>query len=129
MTFFYSKRTLKIVRKRCFKRSDIRVEKIQLYLICLNDLLDGTTLRWKIFADDTSLFSKVQDKNKSVNELKCDLENKSNWAYQWKMQFKPDPKTKEMKLSFLENQNQTVFSILLFNPVKIILLNALIKNI
>ena len=77
----------------------------------------------------TSLFSKVQDKNKSVNELKCDLEKKSNWAYQWKMQFKPDPKTKEMKLSFLENQNQTVFSIFVFNPMKIILLNALIKNI
>ena len=45
------------------------------------------------------------------------------------MQFKPDPKTKEIKLSFLENQNQTVFSILLFNQVKIILINALIKNI
>ena len=34
----------------------------------------------KIFADDTSLFSKVQD----INELNSDLERASNWTYQWK---------------------------------------------
>ena len=35
---------------------------------------DGVTSICKIFADDTSLFSKVQDINRSVNELNCDLE-------------------------------------------------------
>ena len=35
---------------------------------------DGVTSRCKIFADDTSLFSKVQDINRSANELNCDLE-------------------------------------------------------
>ena len=32
----------------------------------------------KIFADDTSLFSKVQHINRSANELNCDLEKVSN---------------------------------------------------
>ena len=45
----------------------------------------------KIFADDTSLFSKVLDINKSVTELNIDLEKISQGAYQWKMQFNPDP--------------------------------------
>ena len=45
----------------------------------------------KIFADDTSLFSKVVDINKSVTKLNTDLEKISQWVYQWKMQFNPDP--------------------------------------
>ena len=32
----------------------------------------------KIFADDTSLFSKVQHINRSANELNCDFEKVSN---------------------------------------------------
>ena len=44
----------------------------------------------KIFADDTSLFSKVLDVNKSVIELNADLEKINPWAYQWKTQFNPD---------------------------------------
>ena len=43
----------------------------------------------KSFVDDTSLFSKILDINKSVTELNTDLE--SQWAYQWNMQFNPDP--------------------------------------
>ena len=36
---------------------------------------------------------------------------------------------KQMKLSSLENQTQTVFPIHLLNSMRIILLNALIRNI
>ena len=46
----------------------------------------------KIFADYTSLFSKVQDLNKSVTELNTDLKKKiSHEACQLKTQFNPDP--------------------------------------
>ena len=62
-----------------------------LFLIYINDLPDGIASICKIFADDTSLFSKVLDVNKSVNELNSDLERINQWAYQWKMQFNPDP--------------------------------------
>ena len=36
----------------------------------------------KIFADDTSLYSKVLVVNKSVIELNADLEKISQWGYQ-----------------------------------------------
>ena len=49
-----------------------------LFLIYINDLPDGITSMCKIFADDTSLFSKVQHINRSANELNCDLEKVSN---------------------------------------------------
>ena len=41
----------------------------------------------------------------------------------------PIPTNKEMKLSSLENQTQTVFRIYRLNSVRIILLNTLIRNI
>ena len=49
-----------------------------LFLIYINDLPDGITSICKIFADDTSLFSKVQHINRSANELNCDFEKVSN---------------------------------------------------
>ena len=61
-----------------------------IFLIYINDLPDGIISLWKIFADDTSLFSKVHNINKSVNEVNADLEKMSQWTYQWKMQFNPD---------------------------------------
>ena len=45
-----------------------------LFLIYISDLPDGMISMCKIFADDTSLFSKVLDINKSVTELNTDLE-------------------------------------------------------
>ena len=54
----------------------------------------------KIFADDTSLFSKVLDINKSVTELNTDLEKISQWAYQWEMQFNPDPSKQANEVIF-----------------------------
>ena len=45
-----------------------------LFLIYINDLIDGITSMCQILVDDTSLFSKVLDVNKSVVELNADLE-------------------------------------------------------
>ena len=55
----------------------------------------------KIFADDTSLFLKAYDIHKSASKLNDDLEKISYWAYQWKMQFNPDPN---------KHANETIFS-------------------
>ena len=71
-----------------------------LFLIYINDLPDGVTSICKIFADDTSLFSKILDVNKSVNELNSDLERTNQWAYHWKMQFDPDPKKQANEVIF-----------------------------
>ena len=44
----------------------------------------------KIFADDTSIFSKVHDTNMSQINLSNDLLKVKKRAFQWKMQFNPD---------------------------------------
>ena len=51
-----------------------------LFLIYINDLPDGITSLSRIFADDASLFSKVDSINESVNDLNADLEKISQWA-------------------------------------------------
>ena len=45
----------------------------------------------KFFADDTSLFTIVKYVNEKANALNNDLSVISNWAFNWKMLFKPDP--------------------------------------
>ena len=71
-----------------------------LFLIYINDLPDGINSLCKIFADDTSLFSKVSDIHKSASNLNDDLEKISYWAYQWKMQFNPDPNKQANEVIF-----------------------------
>ena len=62
-----------------------------LFFICINDLSDDLSTTAKLFAGDTSLFSVVRDINTSAAHLNNDLRKISNWAFQWKMSFKPDP--------------------------------------
>ena len=45
-----------------------------LFLIYISDLPDGINSLCKISADNTFLFSKIYDINKSVSELNADLE-------------------------------------------------------
>ena len=71
-----------------------------MFLIYINGLPDEITLLCKISADDTSLFSKVYDIHKSASNLNYDLEEINYWAYQWKMQFNPDPNKQANEVTF-----------------------------
>ena len=71
-----------------------------LFLTYINDLLDGITSICKIFADDTSLFSKVLDVNQYTKKLNLDLEKISEWAFQWKMHINPDPNKQANEIIF-----------------------------
>ena len=62
-----------------------------LVLIYINDLFMELKSNLKLFADDTSLFTIVTDKNESANTLNNDLMLISKSAYDWKMLFNPDP--------------------------------------
>ena len=86
-----------------------------LFLIYINDLPDDKTLICQIFADDTSLFSKVQDINRSANELNCNLEKVSNWAYQRKMQFNPHPNKQANEVIFSRKSNSFPYPPVKFN--------------
>ena len=61
------------------------------FLIYINDLTERTSSIVKLFADDTSFFPVVQDKNNSASQLNNGLNNVSDWDYTWKMSFNPDP--------------------------------------
>ena len=71
-----------------------------LFLIYVNDLADRIISTCHIFADDTFLFSNVLDINRYVAELNTDLEKISQWAYQSKMQFNPDPNKQAKEITF-----------------------------
>ena len=59
-------------------------------LVYINDLSEKITFTVKLFADDTSLFSVVNDSNISASELNKDLELIFEWSYKWKKSFNPD---------------------------------------
>ena len=50
--------------------------------------------------DDTSLFNATHDINTSANELNHDLKNFSNWAFQWKRSFNPEPSKQAQEIIF-----------------------------
>ena len=54
----------------------------------------------KHYADHTSHFTVIRDKNKSANILNNDLLLISKWAYNWQMLFNPDPSQKAQKVLF-----------------------------
>ena len=58
-----------------------------------------------IFADDTMLFSVVNNPAISGNELNHDLKVICQWAYQWKMIFNPDLDKQATELLFSCKKN------------------------
>ena len=62
-----------------------------LFLIYINDLSENLASNTKLFADDTSLFSVVKNVEASNIDLNNNLKRIGEWAFQWKMNFIPDP--------------------------------------
>ena len=88
-------------------------------MIFINDLPDGITSICKIFADDTSLFSKVYDIDISAKELSSDLEKISKWTFQWKMQFNPDSNKQANEVIFSRKTNNSSYPPVAFNNIGI----------
>ena len=81
------------------------------FLVYINDICNKLSTNVKLFADDTSLFSIVNDANKSFENLSNHLFIISNWAYQWKMSFNQIDLNKLKKLF---SQEKHRFSRILF---------------
>ena len=60
----------------------------------------------KLFADDTSLFSLVNNPNISANEVNKYLELISKWAYKWKISFNPDKNKQAQEVIFSQKQSK-----------------------
>ena len=71
-----------------------------LFLIYISNLPNGLKSKCKLFADDTSLFSVVHDISTSASDINNDLTLISNWAFQWKMSFNPDPSKQAQEIIF-----------------------------
>ena len=86
-----------------------------LFLIYINDLSDDLSTNAKLFADDTSLFSVVCDINTSAAHLNNDLWKISNWAFQWKMSFNPDPSKQAQEVIFSRKHQKISHPSIYFN--------------
>ena len=86
-----------------------------LFLIFINDIPNGLISRVKIFADDTSLFSLVIDQLRSSNDLNLDLRKISEWAYQWKMSFNPEPSKQAVEVYFSRKLKPPIRPAITFN--------------
>ena len=90
-----------------------------LFLIYINDLPDGLTSLCKIFPDDTSLFSKVIDKNNPNSQLNSDLAKISKWAFQWKISFSTDPNKQAIEVRFSNKRNKENYPPLQLNSTDV----------
>ena len=86
-----------------------------LFLMYINDLRHDISSVCKMFADDTSLFSKVKDCSLSISDLNYDLETINQWAYQWKKLFNPDPNKQATVVSFSRKVSSDDHTKLTFN--------------
>ena len=71
-----------------------------LFLIYINDLSEELASNPKLFADDTTLFSGVKNVDASNVGLNNDLKKIGEWAFQWKVNFNPDPTKQAQELIF-----------------------------
>ena len=86
-----------------------------LFLIYINDLSEGLATNTKLFADDVSLFSVVDNINLSANNLNSDLSKINAWANQWKMTFNCDPNKQAQEVIFSSKIRKTSHPPLIFN--------------
>ena len=71
-----------------------------LFQIYINDQPDAIASICEIFADDTSLFLKVNDKNNCNTQLNSDLEAINKWVFQWQILFNPDTNKYSIEVCF-----------------------------
>ena len=73
----------------------------------------------KHFADDTSLFSIVQNKNNSASQLNNDLNKVSDWPYTRKMSFNPDPSKQAQEVIFSRKYTKQDHPLIYFNNIPV----------
>ena len=57
-----------------------------LFIVYINDIVKNVKCDIRLFADDTSLFSRVNDATQTAFKICEDLDKIEKWAWQWKME-------------------------------------------
>ena len=73
----------------------------------------------KLFADDTLLFSVIRNKHLSAQTLNENLNKINHWAFQWKMNFNPDPSKQAQEVIFSHKLQKSVYPPLHFNNIAV----------
>ena len=74
---------------QCWSTLRVHILGPLLFSIYINDLTEDFSSNEKLFVDDASLFSVGYDIKTSANNLNQDLERRSKWVTQCKMNFNP----------------------------------------
>ena len=90
-----------------------------LFLVYINDLAIGLKCYVKLFADDTSLFTVVEDSNTAASDMNHDLDLISQWAHTWRMSFNPDPQKQAVELTFSRKKIEIDHPLILFNDIPV----------
>ena len=86
-----------------------------LFLIYANDLTENLQSNLKRFADDTPLFTLTNDPDVTDKQFCEDLNKIKEWAFQWKMSFKPDPSKQAQEVIFTCKVKKVVHPPIFFN--------------
>ena len=90
-----------------------------LFLIYINDLPNELKSDLKLFADNTSLFTIVKDKNERANTLNNDLMLIVKWANNWKMPFNPDPSKTAQEVLFSRRKQVQIHPTISLNNIQV----------
>ena len=90
-----------------------------LFLVYINDLEKTLKSQVKFYADDTMLYSIVKNPTQSASDLNHDLDLIQKWAYQWKMQFNPDPLKQATEMIFTCKNKKPNHPPIFFNGVQV----------
>ena len=90
------------------------------FLVYIKDLTEDFRCNDKLFTDDTSLFTEVEDSNAAENDMNHYLILINQWAHRWRMSFNPDPQKQAVELIFSRRKDEIDHPVVLFNdtPVK-----------
>ena len=91
------------------------------FLAYINDLVENVSSDARLFADDTSLFTVVYEKEVAATQLNSDLEIISQWAYKWKMQFNPDKNKQAIQVIFSQKGDNSAYPLIYFNRSEVVL--------
>ena len=91
-----------------------------LFLVYINDLANGISSNIKLFADDSSIFTRVRNKVEVTHaRLVKDLDTITKWAHQWKMKFNPDITKQAIEIIFSCKYKKAEHPELTFNSIPV----------
>ena len=85
------------------------------FLIYINDLTANLKCSVKLFADDTSMFTIVQDPFMAASNMSQYLNQIALWAHIWRMSFNPDAQKQAVELIFSKKKLKIYHPVFFFN--------------